>query len=281
MAPAYAKINLSLEVLGRRCDGFHELLSVMQTVSLHDELSVQLADDVRFQCDEPALDNVDNLVLRAARLLREDHSVRTGAALDLHKGIPSAAGLGGGSSDAAAALVSLNTAWGLHLSHEALSRHAATLGSDVPFFLTGGTALVEGRGERVTPLPDPPESWYVLAKPSCGLSTADVFRVLTPGDHGDGQVTRSLSDDLRAGRAAYPGVNSLQAAACRLSAETRACFEHLATLVDGRALVSGSGPTSIGWVDGPKQAAKAADAMRVLGYWSAAVHSMRRGASTT
>jgi 4-diphosphocytidyl-2-C-methyl-D-erythritol kinase len=281
MAPAHAKINLSLEVLGRRSDGYHELVSVMQAVSLHDELTASTYDDLHLDCDQPDLAGDGNLVLRAARLLRDRYEVQMGARLALRKTIPVAAGLGGGSSDAATALVALAALWDLRLSDDELRLRAAELGSDVPFFLVGATALVEGRGERVTPLPDPPTTWYVLAKPASGLSTAEVFGAVRSSDFSSGQVTHSLADGIKTGKNTRLGVNSLQDAAFRLSADAYNCFEELSTLVDGRVLLSGSGPTSIGWVDGPRHAEDTADAMRSLGYWSAPVHSMRRGAATT
>ena len=153
----YAKINLTLEILGKRADGFHEVRTVMQTVGLADRLEVSAAADLSFTCSDPALATPDNLVYRAARLLQAEYAVRTGAALRLEKRIPVAAGLGGGSSDAAATIVALNRLWNLQLSLTEQRRLAARLGSDVPFILTGGTALATGRGERITPLPPLPQ----------------------------------------------------------------------------------------------------------------------------
>jgi len=156
---AYAKINLTLEVTGKRPDGYHELVSIMQTISVADELSLSRASDLTLDCDQPELAGEDNLVLRAARLLG------AGGHFELRKRIPVAAGLGGGSSDAALALRLLDTVHHLHLTPEQLLDAAAKLGSDVPFFLHGGTALIEGRGERVRPLADLPQHWLVLVNP--------------------------------------------------------------------------------------------------------------------
>ena len=150
---APAKINLALEILGRRPDGFHEIASVIQAVGLYDELRVAPAETLRFTCAQSALAGADNLVVRAAQALQDATGCRRGAELRLCKGIPVAAGLGGGSSDAAAALVLLNRHWRLGLTLGELSRIGATLGSDIPFFLTGPTAVVSGRGERVELLP--------------------------------------------------------------------------------------------------------------------------------
>ena len=158
----YAKINLTLEILGKRADGYHEVRTVMQTVGLADRLEVSAAADLSFTCSDPALATPDNLVYRAARLLQADYGARAGAALRLEKRIPVAAGMGGGSSDAAATIVALNRLWNLQLSPTEQRRLAAALGSDVPFFLTGGTALATGRGERITPLPPLPQYWIAL-----------------------------------------------------------------------------------------------------------------------
>ncbi|HLX57887.1 MAG TPA: 4-(cytidine 5'-diphospho)-2-C-methyl-D-erythritol kinase, partial [Ktedonobacteraceae bacterium] len=151
---AYAKINLTLEVTGRRADGYHELATVMQTVDLHDTLCLTAGGDgrVRVECTRAELSNEENLAAQAARLLRERFALSQGVLIELRKRIPVAAGLGGGSSDAAAVLLALRQWWRLPLSLPELQAMAATLGSDVPFFLTGGLAFCVGRGERVTPL---------------------------------------------------------------------------------------------------------------------------------
>ncbi|MDQ3927993.1 MAG: 4-(cytidine 5'-diphospho)-2-C-methyl-D-erythritol kinase, partial [Chloroflexota bacterium] len=162
--PAYAKINLGLEVTGKRPDGYHNLVSIMQLVDLHDTLTFSPADDLRLFSDDPAMlaEGDNNLVLRAAHLLQRTCDVRKGAHITLDKRVPSAAGLGGGSSDAAATLLGLLRLWGLDLPREELSRLGGLLGSDVPFFFAGPTALVEGRGEQVTPLGASPVFYAVL-----------------------------------------------------------------------------------------------------------------------
>ena len=145
---APAKVNLTLEVLGKRHDGYHDIASVMQTISLFDTLTFTPADNVKVSSNVSVLNNKDNLVYRAAVLLKDEIGVSEGADIRLDKGIPLDAGLGGGSSDAAAALLGLDRLWGLGLLKTQLKDLAARLGSDVPFFLRGGSALVEGRGER-------------------------------------------------------------------------------------------------------------------------------------
>ncbi len=172
---APAKINLTLRVLGKRPDGYHELESVMQMLALADTLTIDDADELRFTCSDPALEGPENLVLRAAQLLKGCCAGTRGARIHLDKAIPVQAGLGGGSSDAAAALAALNEFWDIRLPLDELALLAARLGSDVPFFLDGPTAIVRGRGEQVTPVPRHGEVYCVLAKPSAGLSTPQVY----------------------------------------------------------------------------------------------------------
>lgn len=172
---AYAKLNLALEILDLRPDGYHNLRSVMQTISLADTLTVQRSDALTLSVPgRRELETDDNLVLRAARLLGGGIF---GARLILEKNIPQGAGLGGGSADAAAALKALNEFWGLSCSLPHLEGLAASLGSDVPFFLTGGTCEVGGRGEVVKPLPESDKKyWYVLLHPPFAVSTAWAYR---------------------------------------------------------------------------------------------------------
>lgn len=199
--PAWAKINLTLSVLGRRDDGYHALASVMQTISLSDTLRIQVTDEDGITCavDVPGLRGDDNLALRAARLLRNEGYLKDGAALELRKEIPAQGGLGGGSSDAAAVLVALNRLCALGLSQTRLEELAARLGSDVPFFIHGGAALIEGRGEIVTPLPDCEPLWLLIAHPPVSISTAVVFQSLTPSEYGNTQDTDALVEAIRSG----------------------------------------------------------------------------------
>ncbi|HEY7835179.1 MAG TPA: 4-(cytidine 5'-diphospho)-2-C-methyl-D-erythritol kinase [Ktedonobacterales bacterium] len=200
MVPAFAKINLTLEVLGRRADGYHDLVSVLCTIALHDTIALRPAPAGTFSlvCDDPALAGDDNLALRAARLLAAtlDPAPATGVAIELHKAIPVQAGLGGGSSDAAMVLAALYRLWDRHLSGEQFAALAARLGSDVPFFLTPGAALVRGRGERVEALPDIEPLWLVLLKPPVAVATAAAFGALTPADFGDGAASEAMAAAL-------------------------------------------------------------------------------------
>jgi 4-diphosphocytidyl-2-C-methyl-D-erythritol kinase len=199
---AYAKINLTLEVLGKRPDGYHEVASVLQTISLSDTLTFEPGKTLDFHCDAPTIQTPDNLVLKAARLLQETSRYKKGAVIHLTKRIPVAAGLGSGATDAAATLVGLNRLWELHLSLEKLVGLATKLGSDVAFFLHGGTALAKGRGEDITPLPPATECWLVLLKPPIEPlpdKTAQLYSRLNPSHYTSDQYTQKLSTHLNHG----------------------------------------------------------------------------------
>jgi 4-diphosphocytidyl-2-C-methyl-D-erythritol kinase len=195
MARAPAKLNLFLEITGQRGDGYHELETLMVPIRLADGLwfqattptdddgpgSIELEVRTRFAIRPPPQEGSvpigsNNLIVRALELLQSRSGCRFGARVGLFKQIPMAAGLGGGSSDAAAALRLANIGWKLHWSTDRLAELAAEIGSDVPFFVYGGAAICRGRGERVERLPAMPTLHFVIAKPPCGLSAADVYR---------------------------------------------------------------------------------------------------------
>src|SRR5579859_5592095 len=206
---SYAKINLTLDVVGRRSDGYHELATIMQTIDLYDTLCLRQTDEdqVHVVCSRSELNSDDNLAVRAAQAVRLQLGITQGVVIELHKRIPVAAGLGGGSSNAAAVLLALQEWWRLQLSPADMLSIAASLGSDVPFFLTGGLALCEGRGERITPLaPHWPASmrWLLLVKPSIGISTAVVFRNLPASDYSQGAWSRRITHALQTKSKLYP-----------------------------------------------------------------------------
>jgi len=189
---APAKINLTLEVLGERPDGFHEIRSVIQTINLYDSLRFHLSHNVELSCDAPGFIPEKSLVSRATALLQHATGCSKGATIEISKRIPLASGLGGDSSDAAAILYGLNRLWQLGLSLPELLELAPGLGSDVAFFLYGGTALVEGRGERVTPLPPLPHRWVVLFMPPVPRmprKTQQLYASLKPKHYTQGEVT--------------------------------------------------------------------------------------------
>lgn len=197
---AFAKVNYALEVLGRREDGYHEIRTVLQSISLQDELEVSgPAERFRLSVEPPGTGvgpDRENTVFRAWRLLAEEAGAPP-VRVVLRKGIPAGAGLGGGSADAAALLRGASELLGLGLGEEELAALALRVGADVPFCLSGGTALGEGVGERLSPLPAPPEHWLVVGMPPRGASTAEVYRAYDalggagPGGRA-GRVVRAL-----------------------------------------------------------------------------------------
>ena len=203
---AYAKVNLTLEVLGRRPDGYHEVRTVFQTIDLSDRLHFSPAPRLELQCSAPALGEEDNQVWKAAEALRRATGCDKGARIHLEKHIPIDMGLGGGSSDGAATLMALNGLWGLGIDDGELRSIAMSLGSDVPFFLYGGTALAKGRGEMITGLPPLSQRWMVLLCPlpqyaGSGVSpshkTARLYSMLTQEHYTDGGRTGRLVDALK------------------------------------------------------------------------------------
>lgn len=248
--PAPAKVNLFLEVLGRRPDGYHEIATLMVAIGLADELEFAPADGsgLTLTCDAPDLPTgADNLVLKAAARLREETGCTAGAAIRLAKRVPWAAGLGGGSSDAAAALVGLNGLWNLGLPPADLARIGAGIGSDVPFFLNGPAAWCTGRGEVVEPVTVGRPLDLVLVKPPEGLATADVYRrVRVPEAPADGAAARTAlaAGDVEAlGRALF---NRLQEPAMELSPAVADWHRRLRAAGAEWTLMSGSGTCLFG-----------------------------------
>jgi len=206
---APAKLNLTLEVLGKRADGYHEIRSVIQTIDLCDTLRFQENSRTRFKSSMPGWLPEKSLVSKAVNLLREATGYMTGVVIEVDKYIPLLSGLGGDSSDAAAVLLGLDRLWGLKLPQERLLGLAAELGSDVVFFLRGGTALIEGRGEIVTPLPSLSQSWVVLVVPAVPRESGKTGRAyagLKESDYTNGQYTDRLVSVLRAGGKLEPSM---------------------------------------------------------------------------
>jgi 4-diphosphocytidyl-2-C-methyl-D-erythritol kinase len=199
---APAKVNLTLEVVAKRADGFHEIRSVVQTIDLCDRLHFQLSDRVEFRCSDPNWVSGESLVSKAADLLCQRAGRSKGAMVTLKKRIPLISGLSGDSSDAAATLRGLNWLWGMGLSQRELLRLAEELGSDVPFFLYGGTALLEGRGEVVKPLPPFSPMWLVLVLPPVPRmpsKTGRLYGCIKAEHYTEGEATRRLVSQLSKG----------------------------------------------------------------------------------
>jgi 4-diphosphocytidyl-2-C-methyl-D-erythritol kinase len=254
---APAKVNLTLEVLGKRPDGFHELRSVFAALDLHDRLAVYPAPDIVIECDHPELATTANLAWRAADALRRDAGTRAGVRIVLEKHIPLEAGLGGGSADAAAALVAVAALWNLGYPRERLRDIGATIGSDVPFFLGDSPlALVTGRGEVLHPLPVPPalqEVRLVLLKPPVGISAGAVYRAYPPSRWGNDTDRTSpwVHGAQAASRAdAIPApFNDLEAVALEVAPEVAAARDALVSAGAPHAVMSGSGSTFFACVD--------------------------------
>lgn len=199
---ACAKINLTLEVTGKRDDGYHEIVSVMQAIDLCDVLTFEPRESLYLSCNVPELASPNNLVFKAARLMESAAGRDHGVAISLTKGIPLAGGLGGGSSDAAAVLQSLNELWKLGLSREKLGEMAARLGSDVPFFCCGSTtALARGRGDRVAALPALRRTWIVLAVPAIQMAdkTRRMYARLDASRFTDGRYAERMAGLIQRG----------------------------------------------------------------------------------
>ena len=196
---APAKLNLGLEVVGRRPDGYHDLVTIFQAVDIVDDVRLRASPVPGIRCGLPGLADDQNLAVRALAAIRPD-TEREGADLAITKRIPTAAGLGGASSDAAAALRLGTALWSLPLDDVALTEVALGLGSDVPFLLRGGTALAEGRGEVLTSLPPLRDAWFVVVAPRVALprKTATLFAMLTAGDFSDGRRVRDHAERLAA-----------------------------------------------------------------------------------
>ena len=209
--PAYAKLNLTLEVLGRRVDGFHQIVTIMQTISLADVLDIEYDNELRVACDYPDLAGDRNLVWRAAVELAKAGNVDPRARINIKKHIPIGMGLGGGSSDAATALLGLNVLWNLKFSRERLAEIAANLGSDVSFFLWGGTALAQGKGEQISILPSIPTLAVTLVFPDLVIAnkTGAMYSKLTRGQFSDGGVTRQMMQILTSGHFIKESVGGL------------------------------------------------------------------------
>jgi 4-diphosphocytidyl-2-C-methyl-D-erythritol kinase len=248
IARAPAKLNLTLEVRGRRPDGYHDLASVFQAVSLRDELTARSSSRITLESDRADLAGDDNLVLRAARLVAAEAGPGTGASLVLRKRIPVGAGLGGGSADAAATLLALTRLWRLSLPEGLLSDLAARLGSDVPFFLGGPTALAGGRGEVLTSLRSPAGLPVVIARPAVERVPADktrrLYAALTPRDYRDGTATAAVAEALSRGDALDPAllVNSFESAAESVFPSISACRDAMLARGADWVRLCGSGP---------------------------------------
>jgi len=237
---AYAKINLTLEVLGQRSDGYHEVITIFQEIDLKDILSFRQERGIKVKGD--------NLALEAARLLQQAAGLSKGASISIKKGIPLAAGLGGSSSDAAATLRALNELWGLGFSLHRLAEVASRVSADTAFFLYGGTALGQGRGERITPLAPFPSSWVVLFRPPVDVppnKTKSLYSLLNPSHFTQGQFTQALVQLLGQGSEIPPSClfNAFEKVAFTAFPGLDEYWRRFSALGADNVHLAGSGPT--------------------------------------
>ena len=277
-ARSYCKINWTLDVLFKREDGYHELRTIYQTVSLHDVLHIsETAGPIEIVCEDPRVPSDEtNLAFKAAALLREATATSKGARIEIEKHIPVAAGLGGGSSNAAVTLLALVKLWKLDVETQELASVAARLGSDVPFFLIGGTALGVGRGEDVLAIEQAHADHLLLVNPGFPVSTRDSYEKLSrltrleaasimpftlPAAKGIRELTLAARNDLEeVVIAAHPEIAEVKRRLLDLGAR--------------HALMSGSGATVFGVFDNSEVAERAQSEVRSTGYWAERVRTV-------
>ena len=264
---APAKINLTLDVLYKRPDNYHEVEMIMTTVDLADRIGLEPRADGQIKIistDRFVPNDERNFAYQAAKLLKDTYGITEGVSIKIDKEIPIAAGLAGGSSDAAATLRGLNEMWNLNLTMDELAEHGAKIGSDVSFCIYGGTALATGRGEKIEELPAPPTCWVVLAKPKVGVSTADVYGGLKLEgiEHPN---TKQMIEAIE--KQDYELVckslgNVLETVTFKLHPEVITIKEQMQRFGADAVLMSGSGPTVFGLVDSETRATRIYNGLR-------------------
>jgi 4-diphosphocytidyl-2-C-methyl-D-erythritol kinase len=256
---APAKINLTLEVLGKRNDGYHEIRSVIQTLSFCDSLQITPGKEVEFKGNIPDWSSERSLVIKAVESLKKATGSVMGAKIKIKKRIPLISGLGGDSSDAAAILRGLNQFWELNVPPNKLRDMAQNLGSDVSFFLTGGTALMEGRGETITSLPPIPHHWIILIIPDVSRipgKTKRLYSMLQPAHFTDGKITDKLAADLKLKGEFNTSLlfNTFENVVFARGEELTNYRDHLLKLGAPNVHLAGSGPTLFTILTGKPQA---------------------------
>ena len=270
---ALAKINLGLDVLRRREDGYHEVKMIMQTISLHDDLEIRRIKTPEIQVKTNLYylpTNENNLVYKAAKLLMDEFGIKEGVAIQLKKRIPVAAGMAGGSTDGAAVLWGMNQMYGLGLSRQELMERGVKLGADVPYCVQRGTALAEGIGERLSVLPSMPKCTILIAKPGISVSTKFVYENLhandlKPEQHPDVdrmiEAMKEKNLDLLCERMG----NVLETVTIPAYPVIQEIKEHMMACGAAGAMMSGSGSTVFGIFHSPVQAKAAMKDLKVNG----------------
>lgn len=268
---AFAKINLGLDVLGKREDGYHEVRMIMQTIRMYDQLDMRKSVEpgIHLTTNKKYIPvDENNLVWRAAKLMMDTCGIMEGVSIHLHKVIPVAAGMAGGSSDAAATLVGMNRLFHCGLSKEKLMELGVQIGADVPYCVLRGTALAEGIGEKLTVLPPMPDCWILIGKPGISVSTKYVYTTLdlnTNTVHPDiDGMKKALEDGNLYGITERMG-NVLQDVTIPAYPEVERIKEQMKTLGAVNAMMSGSGPTVFGIFDNEEKAREACQKLRESG----------------
>lgn len=272
--PSFAKINLSLRILGKRTDGYHEIRTVLQTISLHDELRFEQAGspEVTLSCSDSAVPSDDsNLIVRAANALRERFGVDRGVEVHLQKNIAMQAGLGGASSNAAVSLLALTKLWDLNATPEEIEEIAAKLGADVPFFLVGGTALATGTGTNITTLQDVETMHLIVVKPHASVPTAEAYAAFSST-----RLTLNNAKSILSGSPAESHFrdseqwvleNDFESVIFDIEPEVRRVKQALLAAGASDALLAGSGSSVFGIFSSPEAQQRAIEKITLEAGW--------------
>lgn len=265
---AYGKINLGLDVLRKRPDGYHDLNMIMQTVDVYDDILIaktENAGEITVKTDALVLSNgMDNLAYMAAKTLLDEFGMESGISIDIHKRIPIAGGMAGGSADCAATLIGINKMFDLGLNKEQLMERGVKLGADVPYCIMGGTAIATGIGEILTPLPTPPQCHIVIAKPPISVSTAYVYGHIRPNEiqrHPDIEAMSAAIKEQDLKKLASLLYNVMEDVTVPAYPVIKNIKEVMIAQGALNSIMSGSGPTVFGLFDDLK---KAQNAMKAL-----------------
>jgi 4-diphosphocytidyl-2-C-methyl-D-erythritol kinase len=271
---SFAKINSFLRILGKRPDGYHELVTLLQTVSLHDDLEIELRDDdeIVIHCDDPGIPvDETNLIVKAAVAVRQHLQSPFGAEIKLTKRIPAQGGLGGGSSNAAMTLLAFNALWGGRLKADQLWVIARGLGADVPFFLVGGRCLGIGTGTTVKPVHDPPKRSLIIVTPNAKVATASAYAALNAGSLTTSESTSilssSLADMFSAGSGRWPLQNDFEGVIFEIEPEIERAKVALLDAGARGALLAGSGSSVFGVFDDEVARDRALDNLKCETGW--------------
>jgi 4-diphosphocytidyl-2-C-methyl-D-erythritol kinase len=278
--PSFAKINWSLRILGKRPDGYHEVVTILQSVSLCDEIVFELrADDrILLTCDDAAIPvDETNLIVRAARALSDRH----GADIALRKKIPAKGGLGGGSSNAAVTLLALNRLWRLELGERDLRRIGAQLGADVPFFFVGGTAIAKGTGTQIEEAPEPPKQHLLIVTPNASVSTANAYESLNAPSltttDSVSILSSSFTEPFHGDSSQWPLHNDFEGVIFEREPEIKRAKEALLAAGARNALLAGSGSSVFGIFNDQAARDHALDNLRSEVRWRVfACHTLSR-----